>query len=216
MKDIVVFQIILQGREILNTRFKYFTALCLLIAPLRLLAQDLLFDSANIAMHKRKVSSHNFSISSPASNSIISFDDVKIKNPFSKKMAIIVFAPKDPGLSKQIEKSLLYSIPNLCSESRVVLDEVYHHTEGSEKLDLLIYNPSDSAQAKKAREMRNIPLAPWDPTYDPSAGYDSVDAKIQDLARVMNPSCLPARIKFIYVGSKRYKETRYGEKVWED
>ncbi len=160
-------------------------------------AQDLLFENTvPVGAHKIKVSS-------------VAFDKGRGNS------AYILFTPKDSALSDEDRAALIYSVPDNCTKNIIVMDEVFHHTEGSEALDLTIYNSDEDGQVDQAKKVRTAKVS-WDPTYDISAGYDNVDAKMQDLARAMNPICLPARYRFVYVGSQRYREVRYGDKAWDN
>ncbi len=170
------------------------------------LAQDYLFDTdLEIASHKRKASSVNFSTSSGTTPEEI------------QKNTVIgyLFKPGDndpyEGMDEMI--MLYHNLPT-CSEDKVILNEVFHHTEGSEAIDFIVYNYQDSSQSKLAKSQERV-VVPWDPNYDPSAGYTSMDAQFQDLARVMSPDCLPTSFRYIYSGSKRYREARTGSKAWE-
>lgn len=177
-------------------------------------SQNLLYENvAPVAAHERRVSSHVFP-KSGATLSSNSLDSKGSQNVLSQVISYVVFTPSDPETYEKDKAAILYSMPDKCTESKVVMDEVFHHTEGSEKLDLLIYDMRDPEQVRKAKNF-NTATTPWDPTYDMSAGYETIDAKMQDLARVMAPNCLPARYRFVYVGSKRYNEIRYGDKAWE-
>ena len=171
-------------------------------------AQDLINqNTAPIALHEKKTSAVSFPVESKVSGQ-------KPEEVLSSKVAYITFVPKDEIDSKEFEKALRYYIPSKCTESKLVMEEVYHDTEGSEKLDIVIFDGRDSEQKRKASQVKT-PTVPWDPTYDTTAGYETIDAKLQDLARALNPECLPAKFHFLYVGSKRYNEIRYGDKVWE-
>jgi len=168
-------------------------------------AQDYLFESdLDIASHKRKSSHVSFQSGSSS------------PEDFQKNPVIgYLFKPgaNDPykGIDDQI---LLYQSLPKCTEGKVELDEVFHHSEGSEAIDFIVYDYKDSSQANKANSQSRVTI-PWDPHYDPSAGHMTIDAKMQDLARVMAPECLPSSFRYIYSGSKRYREAKTGEKAWE-
>lgn len=185
--------------------FSLITILTLSLTIRPCLAQDyLLEDTAEIASHKRKSSHVNFQKNKDASSD------------FSKATIIgYLFKPgaNDPyrGIDDQI---LNYQGLSKCTESKVILDEVFHHTEGSEAIDFILYDYKDSSQVSKTKGQKRA-IIPWDPNYDPGAGHMTVDARLQDLARTMNPQCLPSSFRFIYSGSKRYLETKTGDKAWE-
>lgn len=166
-----------------------------------LYAQDYLFDSdTEIASHKRQASSHSFQKESPGEGSTF---------------VGYLFKPGDNDPYKDLDdKILIYNGLPKCEESKVILDEVFQHSEGSEAIDFIVYDYKDSAQAKLASTGKRVTI-PWDPNYDTGAGHMTVDAKMQDLARVMNPGCLPTSFRYIYSGSKRYLEAKTGKKAWE-
>ncbi|HMO16597.1 MAG TPA: hypothetical protein PKA63_02215 [Oligoflexia bacterium] len=172
-------------------------------------AQDYLFEStAPVASHKRKSSGVNFPTS-----------EILSKNPteqdFKKLTLSILYQPSVMDeLSKVDKEALQYEALDSCKKDEVELDEVFHHTEGSEAIDILVYDPRYKEEINNAKKFKGVSV-PWDPLYDPSMGSDTVDARMQDLARAMNPECLPARFRFVYLGSKRYQEIRYGKKAWE-
>ena len=178
-----------------------FSFSALLFLTTTCLAQDYLLDSdLTIASHKRK--------SSP-----VSFQKANAEN----KSTVIgyIFRPGDHDPYKGMDdKILIYNGLPECKESKVDLEEVFQHSEGSEAIDFILYDYKSSAQSKKAQDQSRVTV-PWDPSYDPSAGYMTVDAKMQDLARVMAPECLPTSFRYIYVGSKRYREAKTGDKAWE-
>lgn len=171
-----------------------------------LFAADYLFsNTAPIAVHKKK-------------NSSVSFPKEIIKKDSNAQNRIygIVFYPQLSEKEAKIDKEAMsYNALPLCKEHIVKIEEVFHNTEGSEEIDILIYDPRYSSQIKKAKNYKNVSVA-WNPLYDFSEGTESVDGFYQELSRVMNPDCLPARFRFVYIGSRRYQEIRYGNKAWEE
>jgi hypothetical protein len=185
----------------LMQKLKYLFLACTLLKLDYSYSQDYLFESdAEIASHKRQASSYTFQRGN--------------NNPNSPVIGYL-FKPGENDPYKGIDdKILVYHGLPLCDESKVGLDEVFHHSEGSEAIDFIVYDYRDPKQAKLAASQKRTTI-PWDPNYDPSAGHMTVDAKLQDLARVMAPECLPTSFKYIYSGSKRYREAKTGTKAWE-
>ncbi len=191
--------------------FVVLAGVCFLVNIPFVFAIDYLFEnSAPVAQHNKKRSSVTFPVSSET--------PLKNKNPESGLQEMVMgvfFVPLGTTEEQKIDKEALgYNAIERCSKSSVELDEVYHDTPGSEALNLVIYDPRYSSENRKAGKYDGVAV-PWDPLYDVSAGSLTVDAQMQDLARVLAPDCLPARFRFVYIGSKRYQEIRYGEKAWE-
>ncbi len=156
----------------------------------------------NIALHEKRSTSINFPLTSEKQTT----ENLNIG---------IIFKPGAndpyPDLDDKVENFI--ALPK-CITAKTELDEVFHDTPGSESLDTIIYDPRIMKEQKLASSQK-VATIPWDPNYDTSAGHESADAKLQDLARVLNPRCLPARFSFTYSGSKRYQKIQYGDKAWE-
>lgn len=181
------------------------------------LATDYLFsNTAPVAVHKKRTSRHTFprspAIPSSASKKITMEESMSLYESLS--FAIVFHARISENEAEIDKEALAYHAIDSCKESKIELDEVFHHTDGSEAFDILIYDPRFTEQRQQAAKYKNVKVA-WDPLYDMSMNSDTVDAHFQEMARVMTPDCLPARFRFLYIGSKRYQEIRYGQKAWE-
>lgn len=218
MKDFKIYQIILQVMEILRASFftiVFFLSyiLCNFISY-KVSAQDLINEStAPVEVHEKKTSSVSFpkNIYIPSKPNS---EDQEAGNELSSSTSYMLFVPRDEINDPSFKKALVYELPPTCREAKTEMNEVFHHTEGTENLDILVYNSSDVSQADKIKKYDKVSV-PWDPSYDPTEGQETKDARFQDLIRVLNPECLPARYRFVYVGSKRYNEIRYGLKAFE-
>lgn len=218
MKGFKIYQIIFQVMEILRASFfKIIFFLSYLLSSFLsydAYAQDLINEStAPVEVHEKKTSSVSF----PKNTYITSkanTEDQEAGNELSSSTSYMLFVPRDEINDPSFKKALVYELPPVCRESKTVMDEVFHHTEGTENLDILVYNSSDASQADRVKKYNKVSV-PWDPSYDPTEGQETKDARFQDLIRVLNPECLPARYRFVYVGSKRYNEMRYGLKAFE-
>lgn len=104
-------------------------------------------------------------------------------------------------------------LPN-CTEAKIRLEEVFNHSEESDKFDMLFYNPYSPEQNRRANEW------PGNVTgYEPKLYMEKEERRPdfwQDFARLVKLSCLPTRFRFTYVGSRRYREFREGERAWEE
>ena len=199
-------------KQDLQQQFLYLTFSILIFMSFSSSAEgvDYLFENtAPIASHNRKKSAVVF----PRSSSQIYNEDAHDSYVDNTVMGILYmpFSSEDESIDKE---ALNYISIEPCKESEVKLDEVYHHTPGSEALDVLVYDPRFRSELRNAQRYSGVSV-PWDPLYGASLGSETIDARMQDLARVLNPDCLPARFRFVYIGSKRYQEIRYGKKAWE-
>ena len=102
-------------------------------------------------------------------------------------------------------------LPN-CTKPQVRLEEVFDHSNDSDQFDMLYYNYSDKEQSRRANEW------PGNVTgYEPKLYLDEEHRQPdfwQNFARVIRISCLPTRFRFTYIGSRRYREFREGERAW--
>lgn len=210
MKGIKKSQSIL--RQMANLHIKLFIVIFFFVSPVY--AQDFLHEStAPVAVHEKKTSAVSFPTQRyiPAA---VSDKDQEVSASLSSTTSYILFIPREQSEDPYFKKALQYTLPITCKDSKVEMQEVFHHTEGTDALDILIYNAKDTSQSAAAARFSKIRI-PWDPSYDPSEGQETSDARFQDLIRILDPECLPARFKFVYVGSKRYNEIKYGSKAFE-
>ena len=104
-------------------------------------------------------------------------------------------------------------LPN-CTEPKVRLEEVFDHSKESDQLDMLYYNPYQPEQNRRANEWPGNVTS-----YEPRLYMETETRRPdfwQDFARLVKLSCLPTRFRFTYVGSRRYREFREGERAWEE
>jgi hypothetical protein len=165
-------------------------------------ATDYLFENtAPVEVHKKKNSRYTFSSDHKAAESIVE----------SESFAILYMPQVQSG---RIDKeALAFQSISPCMTDEVKLDEVFHHTDGTDNFDVLIYDPRFLQEKKRAKNYSGVKV-PWDPLFDATDNDGSEEGFFQDLARLLKPECLPARFRFVYIGSKRYMEIRYGKKVW--
>lgn len=203
-------------KHITPQKIIFLLSLVILFEASPLNAQDYLYEnSAPVEVHKRK--------SSPVSFPRTTFNQQISKgkeidfSALSKSFVLSLFYQPDINqeLSKIDKEALQYSTLDSCRESEVDMKEVFYHTPGTEALDVLVYDPRSSKHLSQIRKYKGVKVA-WDPLYDPSMGSETADARLQDIIRVISPKCLPVRYRFVYIGSKRYRELKYGDKAWEE
>ena len=167
--------------------------------PLVANAQEFLLDAdVPIAEHNRRTSSHQ----------LLPQNSKEQELAWAISFRASIFEPPDENQ----RAALNYRHIPLCSEARTDVEPVYQDTPGSEYLDLVIYSAEDSVQNSQAQAHQGKTLA-YDPLLKPDPRTGRVDP-LQEFGRMLNPECLPMRFRFVYVGSKRYQEIRYGEDVW--
>jgi hypothetical protein len=198
--------------KIFTFKLLFFSQLCCLFGGVQSVgAVDYLFEhTAPVAQHNRKKSPVVFPLSGTATARADELESQMEKMVFG----VFFIPPVTQEQSKVDKEALTYHAIDACRKDEVELDEVYHDTPGSEAVDLVIYDPRYRSEINSARKYSGVSV-PWDPLYDISSESQSIDAHMQDLARVLSPDCLPARFRFVYIGSKRYQEIRYGKKAWE-
>ena len=164
-------------------------------------AQEFLIDAdVPIAEHNRRSSA----------NLLLSQNSKEQDLAWAISFRASIFEPPDENQ----RAALNYQHVPLCTEARTHIEPVYQDTPGSEYLDLVIYSAEDSIQRNQAQAHQGKTLA-----YDPLLKPDPLTGRVnplQEFGRMLNPECLPMRFRFVYVGSKRYQEIRYGGDVWSN
>jgi hypothetical protein len=101
-----------------------------------------------------------------------------------------------------------------CQKPDVRLIEVHFHSPGTDQLDVLYYEQGNENDREKVARYKDRKIE-----YPVQITVDRTTLEVDDwqlFSRRLDLHCLPTRFRFVFVGSRRYKEYREGDRAFDE
>lgn len=174
---------------------------CLLSAPTPAAAQEYFDDpTIQVARHDRRKS--NIRLPRGNRSAPLEYWGLLFEQPWAER------------INRQKTSLVHYEKLPDCTKSDVRLEQIYQYSTLTDVFDVVYYSDENPTQVRKAKKL-TTPVVAYQPALVRDENTGLTDT-LQTYARFLQIRCLPTRFRYVDIGSKRYREFRTGDAVWEE